>query len=150
MQIAQLRYLDEHSTMIEASADAVWSALLAVVDHEFSRGTALFVRAVGCTDTVVSGPRPLAEGSTVPGFRVAKAVPGVELALEGRHRFSTYALIFRIDHVDADRSRLRAESRADFPGVPGRIYRLLVVGTRGHVLAVRRLLSGVKRRAERS
>jgi hypothetical protein len=145
-----LPYLDEHATTIEASVDEVWPALLAVVDREFSRGTALFVRAVGCTDTIVSGPRPLAEGSTVPGFRVATAVPGAELALEGRHRFSTYALIFRIDQLDADRSRLRAESRADFPGIPGRIYRLLVVGTRGHVVAVRRLLSAVKRRSERA
>ena len=38
---------------------------------------------------------------------------------------------------------------ADFPGPHGRAYRLLVLGSRAHVLAVRRLLARVKRRAER-
>ncbi len=43
-----------------------------------------------------------------------------------------------------------AESRAEFPGASGRVYRGLVIGTRGHVVAVRRLLQAIKRRAERS
>jgi hypothetical protein len=103
---------------------------------------------VGCADDTASGPRPLAEGSTVPGFRVVAAVPGSELVLEGSHRFSSYALTFRLEEVSAGRSRLRAESRAEFPGVTGGVYRLLVVGTGGHVVVVRRLLSAVKRRCE--
>jgi hypothetical protein len=43
---------------------------------------------------------------------------------------------------------VRAETRAAFPGLQGRAYRALVIGTRGHVLAVRRLLRAVKARAE--
>jgi hypothetical protein len=43
---------------------------------------------------------------------------------------------------------LRAESRATFPGLAGAAYRLLVVRSGGHVVAVRRLLSAVRRRAE--
>ena len=147
MQVAQLPYLDEHATTIDASVDAVWRVLIDVVDRGFSRiGGASFARALACEDRTASGPRPLAEGSTIPGFHVVAAVPGVELVLEGSHRFSSYALIFRLEQLDADRSRLSAESRAAFPGV-GRVYRLLVVGTGGHVVAVRRLLARVKRRS---
>jgi hypothetical protein len=39
-----------------------------------------------------------------------------------------------------------AETRAVFPGLKGRVYRALVIGTRLHVLAVRRVLGGVSRR----
>lgn len=35
-----------------------------------------------------------------------------------------------------------------FPGTAGRGYRTLVIGTRGHVVAVRRLLRATRRRAE--
>lgn len=147
--IAQLPYLDEHATAIAAGVDAVWPALVDYVDRAFSRaGMTLYARIVGCADSAASGPRPLAVGSTVPGFRVVTAVPGCELALEGRHRFSSYALIFRLEPVGSDGSQLRAESRAAFPGLHGRVYRLLVVGTGGHVLAVRRLVSAVRRRVE--
>jgi hypothetical protein len=71
-----------------------------------------------------------------------------ELALEGEHRFSRYELTFRTDRLAQDRSRLRAETRADFPGPAGRVYRALVIGTRGHVVAVRRMLVATKRHAE--
>lgn len=132
--MSQLPYLDEHTTDIAADADEVWTALLATVDR---LGMAGYARIVGCADHSASGPRPLAEGSTIPGFRVAALVPATELALEGRHRFSSYALIFRIDRLGVGRSRLRAESRGVFPGLFGRVYRLLVIGTGGHVVVVR-------------
>jgi hypothetical protein len=156
MQVAELPYLDEHATTVTARIDDVWPALLEVVDGSFSgsafagAGAAAFARAAGCDPRTASGPRPLAVGSTIPGFRVTTAIPGSELVLEGRHHFSTYALTFRLEPVGSDRSRLSAESRATFPGVTGGAYRLLVVGTRGHVVAVRRMLSGIKHRAERA
>jgi hypothetical protein len=142
MRAEALPYLDEHTTTIAAGAGEVWLALLGTLDR--IHGTT-YARAVGCADPRASGPRPLAEGSTVPGFRVTAAVPGSELVLQGRHRFSTYALIFRLEE-GRDRTLLRAESRAVFPGRAGGLYRLLVVGTRGHVLAIRRLLSAVASR----
>jgi hypothetical protein len=80
---------------------------------------------------------------------VVAADPGRELVLEGRHRFSSYALIFRLEQVDSGRSQLRAETRAAFPGVPGGVYRLLVFRTGFHVRVVRSLLSGIRRGAER-
>ena len=75
-------------------------------------------------------------------------MPGEVLALEGRHAFSVYALVFRIAPVGSGSSRLAAESRASFPGPHGRLYRALVIGSRGHVLAVRRILGRVAKRAE--
>jgi hypothetical protein len=151
MQIEQLPFIDEHATTVAAGVDDVWAALLDVIAGAFSRfGMVAYAHAVGCVDPGASGPRPLVVGSAIPGFRVTAAVPGSELVLEGRHRFSTYALIFRLEAVGPDESRLRAESRAEFPGAGGHVYRLLVVGSRGHVVAVRRMLRSVKRRTERS
>jgi hypothetical protein len=48
------------------------------------------------------------------------------------------------------RTRLVAETRAEFPGVKGRAYRALVIDTRAHVLVVRRLLGTVAGRVERA
>lgn len=144
-----LPHLDEHETSICASVEQVWPALLESLDRAFCRpGAASYARLVGAADVAEAGPRPLAEGSTVPGFHVTVAAPPGELVLEGSHRFSTYALVFRLEQVAPGRTRLRAESRASFPGPHGRLYRALVIGTRGHVLGVRGLLAGVRRRAE--
>jgi len=142
MEISQLPHLDEHATIIPAGIDEVWTGLLESLGRT-SAHAATYARVVGCADWTASGPRPLAAGSTIPGFRVAAATPGSALVLQGRHRFSTYALIFRIEALGADRSRLRAESRAAFPGLAGGAYRLLVVRTGAHVVAVRRLLSAI-------
>ena len=79
------------------------------------------------------------------GCKQRDARDGATLA--GRHRFSSYALTFRLDEIGAHRSRLRAESRATFPGPAGAVYRLLVIGTGGHAVAVGRMLAQVRRRA---
>jgi hypothetical protein len=148
--LTDLPFVDEHTIDIAAGVDAVWPALLETVDGLLAWGpSSRFVRIVGGEPRTASGPRPLAGGSTLPGFRVAAAEPGSELALVGRHRFSTYSLIFRLDQISADQSRLRAETRAAFPGVAGRLYRALVIGTRGHVVGVRGILARVKRESLR-
>lgn len=141
-----LPYLDEHALTIEASREAVWRSLLAMPDSMIS---GRFARLLGCVDSEASGPRPLTEGSIVPGFRVVTAEVPSELALAGRHHFSDYLLIFRLDELAPDRTRLRAESRAVFPGVRGAMYRMLLLGTGGHVLVTRHMLAVVKRNAER-
>lgn len=141
--------MDEHSIAVDASPEQTWEALLRTADVSLASPRAgLGARVLGCEDTEPTGPRPLAVGSTIPGFHVEVADPRRELALVGRHRFSRYALIFRLG-PEGGTTRVRAETRAEFPGVHGRAYRAMVIGTRMHVLATRRLLGAVKRRAER-
>ncbi|MDQ6710077.1 MAG: hypothetical protein M3Z11_05920 [Candidatus Dormibacteraeota bacterium] len=74
-------------------------------------------------------------------------MPTMRLALRGAHRFSTYALVFELDANGATACTLRAQSWAAFPGLAGRAYRALVIGTGGHRLVVRRLLRRAARRA---
>jgi hypothetical protein len=147
----RLPHIDEHSAEIAAGAEAVWEALLRVVEGSFgSTATGRVSRLLGCAEVDASGPRPLAAGSALPGFHIEVAEQPRELALAGSHRYSDYALIFRLDELSGDRTRLRAETRATFPGLKGGVYRTLVIGTRGHVLVTRRLLGAVKQRAERT
>jgi hypothetical protein len=149
MHICELPVLDEHAIRVAANVNAVWPVVLRTVERGFSRpGTATYARVVGSVHCTSAGPRPLAEGSTLPGFRVSSVVPESLLVLEGSHRFSSYALIFHLDESGPGRSLLRAESRAEFPGLAGGVYRQLVVGTGAHVFLVRRLLGVVKRRSE--
>jgi hypothetical protein len=149
MQITSLPHIDEHTTDIAAEVDDVWRSLGEQLDRSSSRpGVVGYTRLVGAADRRASGPRPLAAGSTFPGFRVVASVPGQKLVLQGRHRFSSYALIFRLDPSGPGRSRLRAETRAAFPGLAGGLYRWLVIGTGGHVVGMRRLLAAIRRRCE--
>jgi len=141
--------LDEHATVIAATVDEVWPVLAETIAGSFrGRVWAAYAALVGSEHTQPAGPRPLAVGSTVVGFRVVVADPGRELRLEGSHRFSTYALSFRLEPVDNRSTRLVARSDAVFPGVGGGLYRLLVFGSGIHVGAMRRQLATVRRRSE--
>ncbi len=151
IQSEHLPHIDEHSLAVAADPDIAWEALLKVVDGSFgTAATGRTARLLGCADTAASGPRPLATGSALPGFHVEVAERPGELALVGGHRFSNYALIFRLDEQQGERTVIRAETRATFPGFKGSVYRALVIGTRGHVLVTRRLLGAMKQRAERT
>ena len=133
--------------MVEASPERVWSALGEMLPRALSGRARSIGWALGARPLDSTGD-PLTVGATLVGFCVARADAPVELVLEGAHRFSRYALIFRLDALPGDRTRLRAETRAAFPGAAGRAYRALVIGTRGHVVAVRRMLRAARRRAE--
>lgn len=147
--VSDLPHIDEHATAIETGAERVWQALGEVLASAFAGGgTRTVGRILGVRPLQPSGD-PLTRGAALCGFRVVAAEPALELALEGEHRFSRYALIFRIDPlVEGGRVRLRAETRAVFPANAGRLYRALVIGTRAHVVVVRRLLQATKARAE--
>jgi hypothetical protein len=146
---ADLPWIDEHAEELAAPVSAVWPALLRTVERMTAGGAApRYARAVGCADTEAGGPRPLEVGSTLPGFHVAALTPERLLVVRGSHHFSDYALSFRLEPLGAVRTRVIAETRAVFPGFKGRAYRALVIGTRMHVLVVRRVLRGVRRRVE--
>lgn len=148
---APLPFVDEHTVLIEATADDTWWALAETLDWAFSRPAAVrYAKVVGCADHTASGPRPPVAGSTTfPGFRTAAAVPPRELTLLGRHRFSSYTWTFHLDAEGPDHVRLRAETHAVFPGPAGGLYRLLALGTGTHAKLTRRLLADVRRRTER-
>jgi hypothetical protein len=113
----RLSYIDEHATSVDANRDRAWRGLLKVV----------------CKNP--------ADPSTVPtGFVLNSAEPPARLALKGRHWFSRYELVFQLDEDGPGRTRVRAQSWADFPGLHGKIYRALVIGTGGHKIVVRGML----------
>jgi hypothetical protein len=147
----RLPHVDEHATIVAADRERTWEALLRVAaGFTAGPGVTRFARLVGCADVVDSGPRPLEVGSAFPGFHVAVAEPRSELALAGSHHFSDYALVFRLDGLDGGNTRVRAETRAEFPHLRGAVYRTVVIGGRIHVLVTRRVLGAVKRNAERA
>jgi len=132
-----LPYVDEHAITIAVPRDRVWAAL----------------RCYAATSIGVSPASPLARIlGTVPrsGFEVAHAVPAEMLALAGRHRFSRYALVFELADVAGSGTVLSAKTYAAFPGLRGRAYRALVIGTRAHVLATGHMLRNVRRLSQSS
>jgi len=144
-----LPFVDEHAVEVAAAPERVWDALVAWVGRPPRPRSERIAALLGCRERGMNG---LAgeEGSTIVGFRVVRSEAPASLALAGRHRFSDYALTFQIDDLGEGRSRLSATTRAAFPGATGRAYRALVIGTRGHVWAVRSILAAVRRRAEGS
>jgi hypothetical protein len=124
--IEDLPLIDTHSVAVTAAPEATFDAVQRRFAGFLSGPLGAVVRrAWGCEQAeafeVVEGKRPEL------------------LVVAGKHRFSRYGIVFRITATD-NGSRLSAESRAAFPGLHGRAYRALVVGTRLHVLATRRLL----------
>lgn len=141
--------IDEYSVEIDAPAEAAWAALFPTLarslDGRPQRRLASWLR---CRDQIAKGDlrHP---GGALPGFVVARSVAPVMLALMGENRFSSYALVFRIDLLPGQRCRVRAETRATFPGASGRLYKLGVLGTRLHVVGVRRMLRTLRKQAEK-
>ena len=150
MAVDALGYLDEHDVVVDARLpDAVWSAVLGMARGTFDgTGARLFARVVGCDPPTPSGWDDPGVGTTIVGFRIVEADRPRRLVVEGRHHFSQYGIVFRIEPAGTG-TRCTIESHADFPGIHGRLYRLAVVGSRGHVFAVRRMLRDIERRAER-
>jgi Protein of unknown function (DUF2867) len=125
----RLPYIDQHAIAIDANREETWSALLSVM----------------CRD-----PH---DPSTVPiGFVLDEARQPERFALKGRHPFAVYRWVFELDAEAPRRTRVRAATWADFPGIHGKIYRALVIGTGGHRVAVRWTLKRIAAtvRAERA
>jgi hypothetical protein len=126
-------FVDQYTRVVAAPPDRTWAALERYVDRLTSSSHSVLFRVLG----------------TVPrsGFEVVETEPGHELVLGGRHRFSTYRLVFRVEPV-GDASRLHALTYAEFPGVRGRAYRTMLMVSTGHRRATENMLRTVARRAE--
>ncbi|WP_040479768.1 hypothetical protein [Longispora albida] len=128
-------FIDEHSIRIPASRERVWAAL----------------KSYTATSLGVGGPVAKILGTQPPaGFEVAASRPGEHLELVGRHRFSRYRLVFGLAEEGDGGTRLSASSYADFPGLRGRAYRALVIGSGGHVLFTRHVIRTIGSLATRN
>ncbi|MDT5095938.1 MAG: hypothetical protein QOH60_5301 [Mycobacterium sp.] len=118
----RLPYIDEHATTVAASPADTWRAVLKMWSRD-PDGDAPDVRT--------------------PFFALDDAVPMRRLGLKGRHWFSVYKLVFELDDDGAGRTRLSAHTWAAFPGLRGKVYRALVIGSGGHRIAVRLMLQRI-------
>ena len=144
----RLPYIDEHSTCVGAAPERTWAALVAVGRAmNGPSGPLGWLLGLQPAPRRATGAREVAAGATLPGFEVEQACPPSRLALRGRHRFSRYALVFELEDGGPDGTRVRARSWGEFPGVHGRSYRALVVGSGAHRVVVRRLLRRIQARA---
>lgn len=113
----RLPYIDEHAITLDAAPADTWSALLAVL----------------C--------RSPDDPATVPlGFSLAEATPPQRFALKGRHLFAVYRWVFELDDLGPRRTQVRSQTWAAFPGLHGKVYRALVIGTGAHRVVVRAML----------
>jgi hypothetical protein len=145
--LPDLEYIDEYGIAIRAEPDAVYDATVAVLRTLAGPSLRRYARLVGSAYATTSGTGELEQGDTVVGFRVASSERPHLIRLEGAHRFAAYRLGLRIDRGQDDRVILRARTDAVFPGRAGRIYRAVVIGSRGHRFVVRRMLRRIARRA---
>lgn len=140
-----LPFIDEHRVLVSASADDVWRSLTTRISRV--TGTEAYARLIAAEPRRASGTL-FDVGATLPGFRVVDAVPGRHVRLSGRHRFSRYALVLTLT-AQSEGTTLSARTYAEFPGIGGRCYRQVVIGSRAHRMLLRRLLRAVGRHAER-
>lgn len=141
----RLPFIDAYEERVEAAPVETWAALERTLRHRLS-GTppSLFVKAWNLQPREHRGSwqRGIELSSAVPGFEVSELIPRERLVLSGRHRFSRYAAVFILDD-EGDETLLRVETWAVFPGLAGRAYRAMVIGTRMHRLVTLGLLRGV-------
>lgn len=152
----ELPFIDVHSLAVNVVPERAWDAVTQVMrgwaggalPRRSARVGALLACLLGCAD---AEPPPPGTGlpEAMVGFHVARAERSSLIELEGEHRFSRYALTFRVEPSDGSRCVVHAETRATFPGRSGSIYRAAVIGTGAHVIVVRRMLTSIKRKAER-
>jgi hypothetical protein len=128
-----LPFVDAYARGAAATPDRTWAALEQYVERLTTSSHRVLSRVLG----------------TVPrsGFEVIASSPPSEIVLAGRHRFSTYRLVFRVE-PDDDGSRLHAITYAAFPGLHGRAYRTMLMLSTGHRRATEHMLRAVTRRAE--
>ncbi len=131
-----LPYIDEHRTRVGATPERTWDAVVRLARGRLARPAPAAFAALWRLEPA-------------SGFAVAEETAPRHLALRGRHRFSRYELAFDVA-PGPDGGTLSARTSAVFPGIAGRAYRALVIGSGGHRILVRRMLKQIARSAERA
>jgi len=126
-------FLDEISRVVPAPADAVCGAVESFFAAEPRPIARRYGQLVG-----VQGER---------AFNLHEADRPHRLVFTADHRYAHATLTFLIEEDVSGTTLLRLQSRADFPGAFGKLYRAAVIGTRFHVLAVRWMLRKIADRA---
>jgi hypothetical protein len=116
----RLNYIDEHAITVAATRAETWTGVLKTLCHD-----------------------PNDPSSVPPGFVLDEARPPERFAIKGRHLFALYRWTFELDDEGPQRTRVRSATWANFPGLHGKIYRALVIGTGGHRVAVRLTLKRI-------
>ncbi|MDQ3572115.1 MAG: hypothetical protein M3383_04570 [Actinomycetota bacterium] len=148
--LESLPFIDEHFIEIAARPETVWKAMVEEVAEAGARATwRRGAKRLGCVHTELGG-EPGQTGWRVPGFVATRAVEPAVLALMGRHRYATYALILTVLEKPSGLILLGAQTRAEFIGARGKAYRHAVIGTRGHLILMKGLLRRARKRAERA
>ncbi|GAA5006428.1 hypothetical protein [Actinopolymorpha pittospori] len=142
-----LPFVDEHHVVVSAPPLVVWRSLLTHFTRPDLSGAQALASVLAAEPRRASGTA-LDDGATLPGFAVARAVPGHLLRLTGRHRFSRYAWVFTLA-VCSGGTTLTARTNAEFPGLHGSVYRGLVISSGAHRAFVAHMLRAVRRAAER-
>lgn len=126
----RLPFVDTHTVSVALGPDQLWTALHRYAEKLSLPGGRVLPALLG-TD-----PRP--------GFAVTSEIPGERVVLTGRHRFAEYELMFTIEGRTSQRTTLlHATTHAAFPGLHGRAYRRLVIGTGLHEIATKRMLRAI-------
>ncbi|HVT64773.1 MAG TPA: hypothetical protein VHD81_06450 [Mycobacteriales bacterium] len=132
--LEHLPLIDVHSVVADAAPEAVFDA----VERRFA----------GWLSGRLGGALSRLWGCEPAGaFEVVAEERPTLIVVAGKHRFSRYGIVFRINPTSTG-STLSAESHAEFPGLHGRAYKALVVDSRLHVIATRRLLGEIADSAE--
>ena len=126
--------VDTHTVEVAAPRTVAWQALQGFAERSLLGSGGVLHRVLGTDPSA--------------GFEVATSEPQDRLELAGRHRFSRYMLAFQLSDGAAGTTRIAAETYAEFPGIHGRAYRALVIGTGLHVVATRQMLRAIQRSAE--
>jgi hypothetical protein len=142
-----LPFVDEHQVLVRAPAPAVWRSLAAQLTRS-RMGSGALAHLLAAQPRRAEGTL-FEEGASVPGFKVCEALPAQNVRLTGHHRFSRYALTLTLIGRP-EGTMLSARTDAEFPGLRGRLYRGLVIGSGAHTILMKRLLQAVRRRAEAS